>query len=64
MLSSRLSIQPSSYFDDLLSKILPIIKVITSEYFVATMLYSILVSYKLYLFWFVRQPEYVIRIEF
>lgn len=42
--------QPSSYFDDLLSKILPIIKVITSEYFLAAMLYNISVSYKPHLF--------------
>lgn len=67
MLSSRLSIslpQPSSYFDDFLSKTLPIIKVITSEYFVAAMLDNISVSYKPHLFWYVRQPECVIRIKY
>lgn len=53
MLSSRLSIslsRSSSYFDDFLSKTLPIIKVINSAYFAVAMLSNILVSYKPHLF--------------
>lgn len=66
MLRSRLSIslsQPSSYFDDLLCKILPTIKVITSKYFLQQCFITL--QYLTHHVYFdVRQPAYVIRIKY